>query len=343
MNISADNLQDWLIKNDINFIKNFNLSLKSWIKAGGIINTFIQPNNIDECEKLIRSFSSQNMEFYVLGNQSNTIIRDGLIKTPIINLSKLSNLEINNSARGLSIICGGGVPIPRFSKKVTDSGFSGAEGILGIPGTIGGGICMNASSYNCHVCDYISEVKLITKNGERFSLTKEGLKLRWRGSIVKDKKFIVLECKFLIPKKNYIGEDKTKKISKSILNHRKFYQEDEFPNLGSIFATKNIYEDLSKKNLVFFLLYILFKLGNIFFTKFNKKNLLRFRKMVIFLYLEILGLREFDNYSSSKKTLNCLINKGSNKSNDAINFLKKFKSKTNNFVEVENIILDDIA
>ena len=69
MNISADNLQDWLIKNDINFIKNFNLSLKSWIKAGGIINTFIQPEDINQLpviKKLtdcVFKFSSQYFNF----------------------------------------------------------------------------------------------------------------------------------------------------------------------------------------------------------------------------------------------------------------------------------------
>ena len=79
--------------------------------------------------------------------------------------------------------------------------------------------------------------------------------MRWRGSIIKDKSYVVLECNF-IPNKNYIGENETKKISDKILKHRRYYQENKLPNLGSIFATKNIYKDLSRKNIIFFLLYI---------------------------------------------------------------------------------------
>jgi len=270
------------------------------------------------------------------------IVRDGIIETPIINFTKLSHIQLNKSPNGLYMNCGSGVPIPKLSKSLTKQGYSGAEGILGIPGSIGGGICMNASSYNSYLATYIEDVKVISDNGELLILKKKDLNLRWRGSIIKDKRYVVLECKFFIPNKNYIGENETKKISDKILKHRIYYQENKLPNLGSIFATKNIYRDLSRKNVIFFLLYIFYKLGNYYFYKFNNSKILSFRKFIINLYLKMLGLNNFEYWSTSDKTLNSLVNKGSQESDKAISFLKEFKKKTNKYLEMENIILEDI-
>lgn len=342
MNISVDEIQNWLKERNINFNINLNLKTRSWIKAGGVVKTFIQPNSTNQCEEIIKYFSKKKIDFYVLGNQSNIIIRDGIILTPIINFSILSKLLLDKTSDGLIITCGSGVSIPRFSKNITQNGFTGAEGILGIPGTVGGGICMNASSYNSYLCSFLKKTKLIDQDGKIFTLNKDELKLRWRGSLVKDKRYIVLECQFFVPQKNYIGEHKTKEISNNILNHRRFYQENDLPNLGSIFATKNIYKDLSKISSLFIFLYFVYKAGTFFFIKYNKKNLLIFRKFIISLYLKALGLQKFKQFTASTKTLNCLVNKGSDEAKNAIIFLKKFKTKTNKILEMENVILEDI-
>ncbi len=337
-----DKTQKWLKENNIYFHNDVNIRSRSWIKAGGIVKTFIQPDNIIKSQGLINFFYKEKINFYVLGNQSNVIIRDGIIETPIINFAKLSHIQLNKSSNGLYMNCGSGVPIPKFSKNLTNQGYSGAEGILGIPGSIGGGICMNASSYNSYLATFIKDVKVVSDNGELLILKKEDLSLRWRGSIIKDKRYVVVECNFFIPNKNYIGTNETKKISDKILKHRRYYQENKLPNLGSIFATKNIYKDLSKKNTIFFLLYIFYKLGNYFFIKFNKSKILNFRKFIINLYLKILGLNKFEHWSASDKTLNCLVNKGSQETNKAISFIKEFEKKTNKYLKLENIILEDI-
>ena len=82
-------LEIWLSENKIKFIKDFNIKYKSWLKAGGVVKTFITPNNETDCIKLIKFFHENKFAFYVLGNISNIIIRDGKIITPIINLHKL--------------------------------------------------------------------------------------------------------------------------------------------------------------------------------------------------------------------------------------------------------------
>ena len=99
-----------------------------------------------------------------------------------------------------------GVPIPRFSKNIIKKGYTGAEGLLGIPGSIGGGICMNASSYESEVTSYLSNVRVINEKGLQINLNKDELKLGWRNSFIKNKKYLIIYANFFIPKDKYKGE-----------------------------------------------------------------------------------------------------------------------------------------
>ena len=82
MSLIISNLEDYLITNNIDFIRNFELSKKSWIKSGGLIDIFIKPKDINEIKNILKFFRKNNIDYYVIGNFSNTIIRDGLIITP---------------------------------------------------------------------------------------------------------------------------------------------------------------------------------------------------------------------------------------------------------------------
>ena len=90
-------LERWLSENKIKFLKDFNIKYKSWLKAGGIVKNFITPNNEMDCIKLIKFFRENKFAFYVLGNISNIIIRDGEIHTPIINLYRLSDILLSRN------------------------------------------------------------------------------------------------------------------------------------------------------------------------------------------------------------------------------------------------------
>ena len=335
-------LQEWLTENKIEYKKDVQIKFNSWIKAGGVIKIYITPEDIKKCSDLLKYLKNKEINFYVLGNQSNTIIRDGSIFTPIINLKNINNLKFFNEKNGLKIEVGSGISIPRFSKSLSKKGYTGAEGLLGIPGSIGGGICMNASSYESHLTKYLVNVNLMDIEGNVFNLKKQELEFGWRKSLVKGKKLIILNCEFHFPEINYIGERKTKEISLNIMNHRRLFQENNLPNLGSIFATKNIYKDLSKLSFTFLILYYFYKIGSIFYFNFNTKKIFRFRSFVILIYLKLLGLEKFYNFSSSNKTLNCLVNNGTTSTSNGINFLKKFNQKTGKYLKIENIILDDI-
>ena len=77
MSLNTTNLQIFLNSQNISFVENFDLSKKSWIKCGGTIKTFIKPKNLNEIKKILQFLMMKKMNYYVIGNISNTIIRDG--------------------------------------------------------------------------------------------------------------------------------------------------------------------------------------------------------------------------------------------------------------------------
>ena len=124
---------------------------------------------------------------------------------------------------------------------------------------------------------------------------------------------------------------------------RNKFQEKQNPNLGSLFATKNIYSELKFISISFFFLYLFNKVINlIFFRKIFSKYLFNMRTFISQLYFKKLKIDVNSKFSLSNKTVNCLINKGSDNSLEGINLIKAFQKKINNKIRLENIILDKI-
>lgn len=342
MDKNSEILKEWLINNNINYFKDYKISLKSWIKAGGIIKNYIIPETINDCQKLIRFLKEKKIRFYILGNISNTIIRDGIINAPFININKLSNITDEKHDDGYKYKVSGGTSLPKFSKFITKNGITGCEGLVGIPGTVGGGVFMNCSSYGSCISDYIISIECITPEGDMVKLNKDEGKFEFRKSIFQLNNYLILNVYFLFPAKNLVGKEKALSKLKKIIEHRNKFQEKFLPNLGSLFATKDLYRDLKNKNIIFFLLYFFHKTLSIIILNFSNKRIFGYRKFIVGVYEKFLRLDKKKKYSLSNSTINCLVNNGSESANDAIEFIRDMKKKISNCADLENIILDDI-
>jgi UDP-N-acetylmuramate dehydrogenase len=337
---------NFLLEKKIDFVVNFQLKRNSWIKAGGIFNLYIQPNNFSKIDIMMNYMKDKSLDYYTIGNISNTIFRDGNITTPIINLKKFSIIEEFNSQKNLfNIKVSAGVNIYKFSNYISKKlSCSGAEGLVGIPGTVGGGIFMNASSYESEVTNYLVEVKYFDENYNLVTKKKQELNLSWRKSIFQSfKKCLIVEAIFEIPKKNKINSEIIEKKINSCRRHRDLFQEKKNPNLGSLFATKDLYRDIKSTSLFLFILYCL----NNFFTKlflkfFGEKGLIFYRKFLVKSYEIILGLDKNRYISLSTKTINCVVNLGTQEADLIIDYIKNYEKKINYAQSLENIIKDKI-
>ena len=191
-----------------------------------------------------------------MGNGSNLLVSDHGYEGLIINIleDNFSDLKVEEIDKIHSrVIVGGGLLMRTLAKKLCLLSLSGLEDIIDIPGTIGGGIIMNASAGGKGlIYNSLEKVKVITPKGEIKELSKSDCNLRHRGSMLQDKKYIVFEATF-----NLIKEDKII-IQKTMSDHtslRYSRQPMYFPSAGCFFVWNrakdgSLYEKYKKNNLV---------------------------------------------------------------------------------------------
>ena len=228
------NFRCWLEESNIFFKTDVNLSKFSQIKAGGYVQTMIYPASKDELKAAITKLAAIHLDYQTIGNLSNTIFRDGKILSPFLNLSRMKSVTCDSNNL---VTAEAGALMPTFARQVINFGFGGISGLVGVPGSVGGGIFMNASCYGSAISEYLIDVLCIDEKGEEVRLLKSDLKYEWRVSAFQTEysTLVIVSAQFSLPKSDPNLESD---LVKSISLHRKTYQEKLKPNLGSLFATK---------------------------------------------------------------------------------------------------------
>ena len=132
--------------NKKNFSKNCDLSCFTTIKVGGIAEYFAEPKNIDEFCDLIKWANLNEQRCQIIGAGSNLLINNIFIKGLVICTKKMKTLMIEPYS-GI-VEAEAGVMLPTLSNSLAKNGLQGGEWAVGIPGTLGGAIYMNAGTSN---------------------------------------------------------------------------------------------------------------------------------------------------------------------------------------------------
>ena len=201
-----------------------NVCMKEYsnMKIGGIAKKFIEIEN----EKELINLFSPNERYYILGNGTNTLISDGYLDINFVSLKKLNKIENLGNRR---VYVESGADLEQFTKYMREHNLGGLENISGIPGSIGGLVNMNAGAYGTTIFDKIESVKVLVNNNEIKTFSKEELGYRYRGTKIKDEKWVVIGATFNLDE----GFDIDKSEDK--LNKRKNNHPLDYPNLGSTF------------------------------------------------------------------------------------------------------------
>lgn len=156
---------------------NYNLAHLTWFKVGGAADILFKPEDTAD----LISFLSQNQNkipVAVLGAGSNIIIRDGGIEGAVIKLGRnFTAIEIDTQER---LVAGAGCLNYNLAKFCKENGLKGFEFLVGIPGTIGGGIAMNAGAYGSEFCDIVLEIEAISHDGDVKRFTNSEIGFRYR-------------------------------------------------------------------------------------------------------------------------------------------------------------------
>lgn len=204
------------------------MSLHTTFKIGGNADVFVTPESEEGILNSINIAKKYNINYYIVGNGSNLLVKDNGYRGLIIQLFKnYSDIEVKDNI----IKAKAGALLSAVAKKALENSLTGMESLSGIPGTIGGAVCMNAGAYGGEIKDILTSVKVII-NGEIKVLSNEMADFGYRRSGIMDKGMIVLEAEFKLDNGNY--EDIKSKMNE-LLAQRNSKQPVEMPSAGSTF------------------------------------------------------------------------------------------------------------
>ena len=216
---------------DFNCTIKENVDMKEYtsFKTGGIAKLMIEPNSPQMVAGVLRELKNKNMDYYVLGNGSNLLVSDRGITKPVVHIGKLmSDIRVD----GEYIICGAGALLSSVAQTAYKNSLTGMEFAHGIPGSIGGAVCMNAGAYGGEMKDIIDWIDYASPTGEVYRMDCDSAQLTYRKSFFSDKEYVVVQVCLKLTRGN--SEEILEKM-KELGKKRRDKQPLEYPSAGSTF------------------------------------------------------------------------------------------------------------
>ncbi len=146
---------------------------------GGEASAYIEVSTVNELAVLGRFHRKWEVPVAVIGRGSNLLVSDKGFKGIGVRLiGELAKLEVDEDV----VTVGAGLSLPRLSKVMSKSGLSGVEFALGIPGTVGGALIMNAGAWGSSFGDVVTDVTVMRDTGELVTLTHDEANFEYRHS-----------------------------------------------------------------------------------------------------------------------------------------------------------------
>ncbi|MCE9664975.1 UDP-N-acetylmuramate dehydrogenase [Halomonas sp. M5N1S17] len=218
---------------------NVDLSKLSRWKIGGIADCIVRPANTEQLASTIRLFKAQDVPYVVIGATSNLLFADEGLRVPCIQIgSRMSDLSI----QGDTVYAEAGVWVPGLARRIMQAGLTGAEHICGIPGTLGGLLCMNGGSQRKGIGSSVVSIESVDAMGKIHYRDAEQCEFAYRSSVYQANREIITAAKL-----RFLPDEK-KLIRQSMLNilaerNKKFPR--KLPNCGSVFKSNPaMYDDI---------------------------------------------------------------------------------------------------
>lgn len=209
--------------------KDISLSTLTTYKTGGIAKLVVYPNNINNLKQLLKLIHKHNIKYFILGKGSNTLFSDKEFNGVIIKLDKLNNFEIKET----EIYAESGMILSKLVQASVKNELTGLEFAIGIPGTIGGAIYMNAGAYGSKMSNIVKSVIVLNEKLQIEEIPLEKLKFDYRYSIFQaNKNLICVAANIKLEHGNH--DEIASKIKENLLK-RKNSQPLEYPSAGSVF------------------------------------------------------------------------------------------------------------
>jgi len=209
-------------------LKNEAMSKHTSYGIGGPAKAYVKPKDEVDLANILKFASKHKISTFFIGSGSNILVSDDGIDGIVITLGKsLKKLII----KGTSVYCQSGVMLGKFVKECISRNLSGVESLIGVPGTVGGAIIMNAGAFGSEISNYLKKVKVMTMSGQLKSYKVDDIHFSYRNSSFQNNE-ILISAEFEL-----IQSDKKSVVEKKSIasGGRKKSQPLKYRSAGSIF------------------------------------------------------------------------------------------------------------
>jgi UDP-N-acetylmuramate dehydrogenase len=213
----------------------FNEPLRKYtsIQIGGPADALIFPAHIEDLKNIVQFAQEKRVPWMILGLGSNVLVKEGGVQGIVFRLHKTLQQfkKIDETESEVLLQAEAGVPLPKLVEMCRQQGWSGMEGLYGIPGTIGGTLVMNAGTREVEMKDPLVEIQVLRPDGTMHTYPKNKLKYEYRSLGIPSKE-IILSGKFRL-KKSDPAQVQAKTLT--CQKRRQETQPLDYPNIGSVF------------------------------------------------------------------------------------------------------------
>ena len=198
-------------------------------RIGGPADIMILPNSIEELHEILGIIRDADVSYMVVGAGSNLLVSDKGIRGVVI---KIGPAFADICIEGNKLIAGAGATLTAASRRAQAASLSGLEFAVGIPGSVGGAIMMNAGAYGGEICQVLESAEGMDSLGNIINYTNQEMHFGYRHSRLMEEELIALSGTFLLK-----PDDPELILSRmqDITERRREKQPIDMPCAGSVF------------------------------------------------------------------------------------------------------------
>ncbi len=155
-------------------------------RTGGEADCMLLVNDAEQLGKLLKYMSITGNDYFLLGNGTNLLVSDRGYDGTVIKFGPgMSRIHVD----GERVYVQAGALLSQTAKRAMEEGLSGLEFASGIPGSIGGGLVMNAGAYGGEMSQIVESVTVMNESGEIMELDCDTMEFGYRTSVIKNRAF----------------------------------------------------------------------------------------------------------------------------------------------------------
>lgn len=155
------------------------------LRIGGPADVFAIPYDLTSLRNILNISQSMDVPFVPIGSGTNILVKDGGVEGVVISVESFRKIEVlEEDDKYVYIFAEAGTPLQRLVKFSRENGYSGIEGLAGIPGSVGGAICGNAGAFGYEMKDVVVSVSIMDFEGRIDTLSTGEIRFGYRSSSI---------------------------------------------------------------------------------------------------------------------------------------------------------------